>query len=90
MYRVVHLPFLHKHVKLNAEAAILWQTRRIRFQHTRQHLEVRVAALVRIGAGGQLDQRDAQRPNVRADVVFGFVQVDAFGLSGQRRRQYIY
>jgi len=38
----------------------VWQTRRLRVKHLGEHLEVRVASLVRGSRGGQLHQRYAQ------------------------------
>ena len=48
--------------------------------HLRQLLKHRVPLGIGKFAGGQLDQRDAQRPHVRPDVVaFGAGRVDALG-----------
>lgn len=80
MHVVLGQALLDERVKLGAVAAIARQPRRFRFQDARQHLEVGFAAGVRIGAGGEFDQRDAQRPDVGADVVVGQVDVDALGL----------
>lgn len=45
------------------------QQRRVVADDARQHLKVGLAVAVGRVAGGQFDQRDAQRPHVGADVV---------------------
>ena len=48
----------------------------------RQHFKLRLAVFVGEGAGGELDQRDAETPDIRADVVIWFVwvrRIDSFG-----------
>lgn len=51
------------------------EARRVERQYGAHHLEVTAAVLVRVLACCQLDQRDAQRPDVRADVVHRVARV---------------
>ena len=75
IFVILQKAVVDKGAKVVREALIQWQTGRIVLDDLRQYFKLRLAVFVGEGAGGELYQRDAQTPNIRADVVIWFVRV---------------
>ena len=62
-------PVFDEGAEFRTETLRLRQERRIIADNAGQYLEIRLAVAVRWIARGQFHQRDAQRPNIRSDIV---------------------